>query len=79
MSSNVYGNLAELEKEFIIGAHKHLNICRKCRNYYTDTKRYLASNIIFFDDYPPASFRLLKENELILNSLISKIAVKEKR
>jgi len=70
LSTITYGDLSELERRFINDVHEHLKNCDKCGDYYIDAKRDAASNIIFSKLYTPDGFRLLKENERVLDSLI---------
>ncbi len=70
LSTATYTDLSELERRFINDMYEHFKNCDRCRNYYIDAKRDAASNIIFSKLYTPESFRLLKENERVLDSLI---------
>ena len=70
LSSVAYKDFSEKNKEFVSGTHRHLKECIKCRNYYIDAKKDAASDGTPSNPYTPASFRLLRENEKVLDSLI---------
>ena len=70
LASIAYKDFSEKDKEFINNTCRHLKDCVKCRNYYVDAKKDAASDTTFSEDYTPENFRLLRENEGVLDSLI---------
>lgn len=65
-----YNNLSDKSRGFIVDMHKHLKDCEECRDYCLESKRELASNTIYSGIYSPENFRLLRENEKVLNGLV---------
>ena len=70
LSSVRYCALSERDRKFVIIVHKHLKACTSCKEYYVDSKRDAASDNIYSGIYSPENFKLLRENEEYLDSLI---------
>ena len=70
LMSEVYDDLTKRTKGFILSTYKHLKICDGCRKECLDSLRDFSSNEANCKIYPPRSFRLLKENERVLEELV---------